>query len=330
MAKRTDNLIRLAEALQANAEGMTLVEIQRHLSVSESTARHLLRDIEYYFGNLEEAQPIGRAKRWRVLPGATRHLVSFTPEELVELDRTEARLRKEGIADGAAAIKELRRKIRLLTPQRAEEVQRPRLEALMQLESDVMRPGPRPELPPGLLEKLREALHQRRVVTLHYTARITDSQRKLDLEPHGILFGTRHYLVAFEVGKKDATPRLYALTNMSDLMVTQRVFRPRTAFSLTAFAARSFGIFQEEPFEVVWRFAASRAADVTQYHFHPTERKRELDDGSVEVTFTAGGDLEMCWHLFTWGADVKVVEPKRLRDKYRKELRAALTALGGD
>lgn len=330
MAKRTDNLIRLSEALQANAEGMTLVEIQRYLRVSESTARHLLRDIEYYFGNLEEAQPTGRAKRWRVLPGATRHLVAFTPEELVELDRTEARLRKEGIADGATAIKELRRKLRLLMPQRAEDAQRPRLETLMQLEADVMRPGPRPDLPAGLLEKLREALHNRRVVTLHYAARIRDSQREINLEPHGILFGTRHYLVAFEVGKKGPTPRLYAMTNMSNVLITQRRFRPRANFDLASFASHSFGVFQEEPFQVVWRFAARRATDVMRYHFHPTERKRVLDDGSVEVTFTAGGDLEMCWHLFTWGEDVEVVEPNRLRHKYRQEIKAILAKLGED
>jgi predicted DNA-binding transcriptional regulator YafY len=149
----------------------------------------------------------------------------------------------------------------------------------------------------------------------------------LELEPHGILFGTRHYLVAFAPGDTATSPRLYAMTNMDDVVVTPRKFQRRAGFDLQAFAERSFGIFQEEPFEVVWRFVPNRAADVLQHHFHPTERKRVLDDGSVEVTFKAGGELEMCWHLFTWGADVDVVAPERLRRKYAAELRAALSRL---
>jgi predicted DNA-binding transcriptional regulator YafY len=31
------------------------------------------------------------------------------------------------------------------------------------------------------------------------------------------------------------------------------------------------------------------------------------------VRFRAGGALEMCWHLFTWGDEVEVIEPRRLR-----------------
>ncbi|WP_270938984.1 helix-turn-helix transcriptional regulator [Falsiroseomonas oryzae] len=329
MPRHTDNLIRLAEALQENAEGLTLVEIQRRFAVSESTARNLLRDAQDYFGNIVPGALAGRAKRWRMLPGATRHLIAFTPEELAELDRAEARLRKEGVADGAAAVGSLRRKIRMLTTQRAEDAQRIRLETLMELEADVMRPGPRPELPAGLIEKLRAALVERRVVTLRYKSRFKSNDGTVELEPHGILFGTRHYLVAFAPGDTTTIPRLYAMTNMSDVAVTSRKFQPRAGFDLAAFAARSFGIFQEEPFEVVWRFAPQRAADVLQHHFHPTERKRVLEDGSVEVTFTAGGELEMCWHLFTWGADVEVVAPKRLRQKYAQELRAALGRLSG-
>lgn len=36
-------------------------------------------------------------------------------------------------------------------------------------------------------------------------------------------------------------------------------------------------------------------------------------DGSLIVRFRAGGALEMSWHLFTWGSDVEVLEPAKLR-----------------
>jgi len=128
---------------------------------------------------------------------------------------------------------------------------------------------------------------------------------------------------------KTVVPRLYAMTNMSNVKVTLRVFDRRHGFDLASFAARSFGVFQQEPFNVVWRFAPRRAADAMQQHFHPNEIKKTLPDDSVEVSFMAGGILEMCWHLFTWGEDVEVVEPEELRDFYAKELEGALRKLRG-
>ena len=49
----------------------------------------------------------------------------------------------------------------------------------------------------------------------------------------------------------------------------------------------------------------------------------ELEDGSLLVRFRAGGKLEMCWHLFTWGEHVEVVEPAQLRPALLDELGAA-------
>ena len=329
MPRHTDNLLKLADALQATSSGLTLQEIEQRFAVSHSSARRLLEGARDYFGNVIEVESAGdgRAKRWRMLPGTTNHLVAFEPGELVELDRAVARLRVAGIPDGATALENLRRKLNLLTAQRAQALQRPRLEDLMQLEQDVMRAGPRPDLPAGLLETLRQALLERRVIKLRYNARFSGRNRRLVLEPHGILFGTRHYLVAFERGEKAAGPMLYAMTNMSEVTVTLSRFRRRKGFDLANFAARSFGVFQEEPFDVVWRFAERRAVDALQHHFHLTQQKRTLDDGSVEVSFTAGGILEMCWHLFTWGGDVEVIEPAKLRLAYETELEAALSRL---
>jgi predicted DNA-binding transcriptional regulator YafY len=39
---------------------------------------------------------------------------------------------------------------------------------------------------------------------------------------------------------------------------------------------------------------------------------READD-SLIARFRAGGMQEMCWHLFTWGTAVTVVQPGSLR-----------------
>jgi hypothetical protein len=92
-----------------------------------------------------------------------------------------------------------------------------------------------------------------------------------------------------------------------------RGFARREGISLTEYAARSFGVFQEEPMDVVLRFAPEAAEDAAGWVFHPTQTMEPQADGSLIVRFHAGGVQEMCWHLFTWGTDVLVISPDSLR-----------------
>ena len=80
------------------------------------------------------------------------------------------------------------------------------------------------------------------------------------------------------------------------------------------YSRRSFGVFHEEPVEVAWKFSPRAAPDARDFVFHPDQTTEELEDGSLIVRFKAGGKLEMCWHLYMWGADVEVLEPRELAE----------------
>jgi hypothetical protein len=67
----------------------------------------------------------------------------------------------------------------------------------------------------------------------------------------------------------------------------------RAEFSLMEFARRSFGVFQEEPFDVVWRFKPEAAADAREWVFHPDQTVEDQPDGSLIVRFRTGGALKM-------------------------------------
>ena len=91
-----------------------------------------------------------------------------------------------------------------------------------------------------------------------------------------------------------------------------RTFTRKRRFSLREYAERSFGVFQEKPVDVVWKFSPKAAPDAREFLFHPTQVMEAQADGSLIVRFRAGGLLEMAWHLFTWGNDVKVLKPSKL------------------
>ena len=119
------------------------------------------------------------------------------------------------------------------------------------------------------------------------------------LYPYGFLQGNRHYRVAWSRPANDHL--LYRLDAIEKVETLDETFERDPAFDIHHFASRSFGVFQEEPIDVVWKFDPEAAKDARRFRFHPTQEMEELEDGSLLVRFRAGGKLEMGWHLFTWG-----------------------------
>ena len=188
----------------------------------------------------------------------------------------------------------------------------PDIEALLEAEQLAMRPGPRPKSRPFVLEELRNAIKGFRAVNIKYRNRSTRRINRRVVHPYGFLYGHRHYLLAFNTVRGAEGFRLFSLSNIEGVEVLDEYFERDPEFSLQEFSQQSFGVFQEEPFEVVWRFSPKAAADAADFSFHPNQLTEKQSDGSLIVRFKSGGALEMCWHLFCWGEDVEVLAPEHL------------------
>ena len=73
-------------------------------------------------------------------------------------------------------------------------------------------------------------------------------------------------------------------------------------------------------------FSKAAAPNALRWRFHIGQSMAEEPDGRVRVSFRASGMRELAWHLVTWGKDVEIVRPQRLRDILVEELRTALAA----
>jgi predicted DNA-binding transcriptional regulator YafY len=138
------------------------------------------------------------------------------------------------------------------------------------------------------------------------------------VRPYGFLYGSRHYLVAWSNRAKDF--RNFALSNIERVRVLDRTFKRKSDFSLPGYAQRSFGVFQENPVDVVLKFAPKAAIDAREFLFHPTQVMESQPDESLIVRFRAGGLLEMSWHLFTWQGQVAILKPERLATLLRDQI----------
>ena len=183
-----------------------------------------------------------------------------------------------------------------------------------------MRPGPRPVIRSEVIDTIRLAIKQGREIYVAYRSRHSRRSSGRRLHPYGFLLGKQHYLVGMSPDRHPGEARLFALAHIKRVNPLETTFVRDPAFSLQAFAERSFGVFQGPPHDVVWKFTPDVADAVAEYVFHPTQKVKRQRDGSTLVSFRAGGLLEMCWHLYTWGAHVEVLQPAELKQMMGRAL----------
>jgi predicted DNA-binding transcriptional regulator YafY len=327
--EKAETILRIALDMQGSPFGLSLEDIQRNYSdepLSRRTAERLRDTVERLFPQLQQANPNEVPKRWRLPGGTLNGLANITADELADLATAVELFRREHMSVQADSAKRVISKIRALLKRPLVAKIEPDLEALTEAEGLAMRPGPRPKINSEIIGTLRQAIITRHKVRLHYLSRRSRRRRHLVVRPYGFLYGSRHYLVAWSNRAKDF--RNFALSNIERVRVLDRTFTRKSDFSLRDYAQRSFGVFQENPVDVVLRFAPTAAIDAREFLFHPTQVLQPQPDGSLIVQFHAGGLLEMSWHLFTWQGQVEILRPERLAARLRDQIENWIPTFG--
>ena len=308
--ERLENLLDLVALLQSSIVGVSLTDIEERFSVSRRTAERMRDAIARAFPQLEEAPTGDLTKRWRIRAPALASLALIGAEALAELELAASSLRRRGLQERAALLESMGQALRAAMQPAARSRLEPDTAALMEAEGMVARAGPREYLTPGLITTVREAIKSCRQVRIRYQAEHGREARVQRIAPYGLLYGDRSYLVAR--GPGGPAPHLYRLSRISAAEIIHAPFERPGDFSIDDFAAQSFGVYQESPSNIRLRFSASAADEARSFIFHSSQSLQSEPDGSLVISFRAGGLRELCWFLFSWGADVVIEAPARL------------------
>ena len=318
--EKTAAVIKLARALASNWEGLTLEEMTALVGRDRRTVERMRDVVDDVFGPLDHIDD-GRKRRFRLTArGLDRFVRTPTIDELTELENAARALETAQAPDRAAHLRSLRDKIGASLRNDERRILSLNVEDQLRAEAFACQVGPRPMSDPSVLSSLREALLAGRVVRFNYGGDDGEPPRWRKVVPYGLLFGPRYYLVASV--KSRPGPVLFRLDMIHGVKVTDEAGSPPETFDLKDYAGRSFGVFQEEPEDVVLRFAPSAARDARTYLFHPTQKLADEADGSLTVRFHAGGLLQIAHHLMTWGSAVTIVAPPELQDVMREQVEA--------
>lgn len=323
--EQTERLIRAARYLAARRMGVTLDELADAFEVDRRTAERLRDAIGALYDLHHASTDEDGRKRWTVT-GLDELDLKPTAEERAELDRAAEQLRKAGAPARAALLEALAEKLAAVTPAKAARRLAPDLEALAA--GEAVAAGPRPDPGDALIADLRHALKAGTAISFRYGA----PRKRRRVAPFGLIFGARYYLVGADLraGRSElgpGEPVLWRLDRIAALDIEPDAFERPDGFDLQAWADEAFNVYRSGAADrVELRFSPAAAPDARRWRFHPTQALAEEPDGALRVTFTARWGDDLVHHLMTWGAEVEVVGPGRLRAALVEALRVALGA----
>lgn len=321
---KAQELLKLA-MMATRRSGVSLEDIIEEFGYSHRSAQRMTVALETAFPQMQWEDGEDRKRRWRIPARAVAPLLTPSAEELAALTTAIRELESAGMAPEASTVRQLERKVRALIPPDAGTRLSVDEEALLEALGHAARPGPRPAASSEVDAAISEALKGPFLLRILYRRRTQDKPTQRVVAPHGLLLGVRRYLVARDMAKSaDAPLRHYRVEEIYSAEVLEDTFELDRDFDIRRHAEKGFGSYESaaEHGDVVWRFTPEAAPHARRFIFHPTQSVEEEPDGSLLVRFRASGHLEMCWHLYSWGKSVDVLQPARLREMVHDHRRA--------
>lgn len=114
--------------------------------------------------------------------------------------------------------------------------------------------------------------------------------------------------------------RTFALDKIRSVTILHRYFAIRDNFDFDAYMANCWKKFYlGDPEEVTIRFSPEAAKDIKRKKWHLSQEIKDNQDGSIDFTATISGHDEIMKWILSWGSKAKVLSPKALKEKIRRE-----------
>ena len=310
---KADEIIELALLLQNSYQGLTIDEIADHFGRSRRSAERMKAVLaEKFFDKIEEVQnPSDRKKRWRFKKGSMNFLITFSEADFANIEILKGLLDNE---NKKKEIDELIEKIKALNPTKSHNAD---IEAILEAQGFAVKQYPREKIDNLILEKIQNAILAMKQLKITYTNN-ENITSKMIVYPYGVLISGKQYLVAYNEHYEKIW--LHKISKISEIEVLDEYFDKDESFDLKKYAEKSFGVFQSEVLNVHLEFDERAKEDVMNYHFHPSQEMKELENGKVEVKFSASGSYEIITELLKWRDSIKIIAPVTLKEEYKNEI----------
>lgn len=303
---QADRLARMMRTLASRA--VTINELAQEFSVSSRQVRRDLDEIEAKGHPLTSDSDDAGEKTWQ-LPLGYKGLppVTLTRYELMPLQMARSNLsylKNTPFMEDLDAV--IAKVAASLPPKTANH-----LERIVKVFAPIQRGTRSYAEKKDLLQKLRTALLLQLTVNLAYKKPDANKASIYQVDPYAlVLYEQGLYIAGYS--HRSHAERLFTVDRIKQIMLTEERFEMPTSYSSTKRYVDQFGLIEEQPQEVRILFSKDVAHLMQERQWHPSQRTKKLKNGSVEVSFHAGGLDEIAWWVLSWGKEAKVLGPSKL------------------
>ena len=177
------------------------------------------------------------------------------------------------------------------------------------------------------LTPILEAIKQELIITFDYTSFVSGEMKPREVLPLLLKeYSNRWYLISYDLKKNDYIT--YGLDRMEDVDVTkQRKERP-TDFNADNYFKFAVGITSGNTKPELVQFKAKSVASkyIDSLPFHASQKVIEMNDEGFTFELTVNVSEELIRSMLAYGGDIKVIQPKSLREEIEKRAQAILKA----
>jgi predicted DNA-binding transcriptional regulator YafY len=164
-------------------------------------------------------------------------------------------------------------------------------------------------------------IDEKRSMEMTYRAQHTGEVTERLVDPYGMVFYEGVWIMVGYCHLRKQI-RTFAFDRILSLKERYRYFTPKDGFNLDDYFSRSWGIYDDKEVAVTMRFSQKIADYVLRKKWHPSEKRKVLASGDVEITYTVAGTGEIKRWIYSWLPHVEVIKPAWFRKQVGAELAA--------
>lgn len=174
-----------------------------------------------------------------------------------------------------------------------------------------------------IIDTLCACIEEHTRATVCYQAAKSPEPKTYEIDPFTLVDHGNALYVIVAVPKHEGNIRILAVDRIKSLVKTITTFTIPENFDPEQYLNPSFGIFVEEPIRVLVRFSAESAIYARERTWGQEQTVVELDNGEIDLAFTAAGFDEIVRWVLSFGKGARVLEPETLVERVKTELKEA-------
>jgi predicted DNA-binding transcriptional regulator YafY len=174
------------------------------------------------------------------------------------------------------------------------------------------------------VDLISQAIDKRRTAQMRYFSASRNSTGRREVDLYFLRFaGGGLYMIGHCYLRKEV--RMFAVERIRSITLTDHPYQMPLDFKVDDYVQNALGIMRSgRRIEVELLFSKKAAAWVKDKSWHPSQETTLLKDGRLKMTLKVADNDELVGWVMSFGSQVRVINPDRLREKVREEAKKML------